>query len=71
MKINEARATIGLPPVEGGDTPYLQQQNYALSALARRDTQPAPSDAAPKPADAAQADKPAEKPQPKEAVPNE
>jgi HK97 family phage portal protein len=71
MKINEARATIGLPPVEGGDTPYLQQQNYALSALARRDINPAPSDTTPKPADAAQADKPAEKPQPKEAVPNE
>jgi HK97 family phage portal protein len=71
MKPNEARATIGLPPVEGGDTPYLQQQNYALSALARRDINAAPSDTAPKPADAAQTDKPAEKPQPKEAVPNE
>lgn len=37
MKINEARATLGLGPVEGGDTPYLQQQNYSLSALAKRD----------------------------------
>lgn len=45
MKINEARATIGLPPVVGGDTPYLQQQNYSLQALARRDEQPAPSSA--------------------------
>ena len=24
-------------PVEGGDTPYLQQQNFALAALAKRD----------------------------------
>jgi HK97 family phage portal protein len=37
MKPNEARATVGLPPVEGGDTPYLQQQNYSLAALAERD----------------------------------
>jgi HK97 family phage portal protein len=37
VKINEARATLGLGPVEGGDTPYLQQQNYSLSALAKRD----------------------------------
>jgi len=37
MKINEARATLGLPPVEGGDTPYLQVQNYSLAALAQRD----------------------------------
>jgi HK97 family phage portal protein len=33
MKPNEARAAIGKPPVEGGDTPYLQQQNFPLSAL--------------------------------------
>lgn len=37
QKINEARAELGLPPVEGGDTPYLQVQNYSLSALAERD----------------------------------
>lgn len=37
MSPNEARATIGLPPVKGGDTPYLQQQNYSLNALASRD----------------------------------
>lgn len=47
MKPNEARATVGLPPVIGGDTPYLQQQNYSLAALSRRDTQPAPSSTAP------------------------
>lgn len=36
-KPNEARQRLNLPPVEGGDTPYLQQQNFALSALAKRD----------------------------------
>lgn len=34
---NQARKSENMPPVEGGDTPYLQQQNYALSALAKRD----------------------------------
>lgn len=38
MKINEARARTGLGPVTGGDTPYLQQQNYSLQALAKRDS---------------------------------
>lgn len=37
VKPNEARKRLDLGPVEGGDTPYLQQQNYALSALAKRD----------------------------------
>lgn len=36
-KINEARRRLDLGPVEGGDTPYLQQQNYSLEALAKRD----------------------------------
>lgn len=39
---NEARRKEGLAPVEGGDTPYLQQQNYALAALAKRDNKGAP-----------------------------
>jgi HK97 family phage portal protein len=34
---NEARAQKDLPPVTGGEVPYLQQQNYSLAALARRD----------------------------------
>lgn len=34
---NEARRAEDLPPVEGGDTPYLQQQNFSLAALAKRD----------------------------------
>lgn len=35
---NEARATLGLPPVIGGESPLMQQQNYSLEALARRDS---------------------------------
>ncbi len=42
VKPNEGRAKLGLGPVEGGDTPYLQQQNYSLSALAKRDQRPDP-----------------------------
>lgn len=34
---NEGRAKENLPPVAGGESPYLQQQNYSLAALAKRD----------------------------------
>lgn len=34
---NEARRRFGLAPLEGGDSVYLQQQNYSLEALAKRD----------------------------------
>jgi HK97 family phage portal protein len=37
MAPNEGRRKISLPPVKGGETPYLQQQNYSLSALDERD----------------------------------
>jgi HK97 family phage portal protein len=38
MSPNEARLKYyGLGPVDGGDTPYMQQQNFSLSALAARD----------------------------------
>lgn len=37
LKPNEARAEESLPPVEGGDTPYMQEQNFSLAALNRRD----------------------------------
>jgi HK97 family phage portal protein len=37
MKIDEGRQKRNLPPVPGGDTPYMQQQNYALAALMKRD----------------------------------
>jgi HK97 family phage portal protein len=42
MAPNEARSKLDLEPVEGGATPYLQQQNYSLSALNKRDTQEDP-----------------------------
>lgn len=34
---NEARAELGYAPVDGGDSPMIQQQNYSLAALAKRD----------------------------------
>jgi HK97 family phage portal protein len=39
---NEARAKVDRVPVEGGESPYLQQQNYSLAALAKRDAQDDP-----------------------------
>ncbi len=42
MTPNEARYRANLPPVEGGDSPMLQQQNYSLEALAKRDAQADP-----------------------------
>ncbi len=56
---NEARKTLNRGPLKGGDTVYMQQQNYSLAALAERDkgnplatpaTAPAPSPAPPPPA---------------------
>ena len=39
---NEARKKLGLPPVPGGDSPFLQQQNYSLEALGKRDSKDDP-----------------------------
>jgi HK97 family phage portal protein len=55
MAPNEARKRYyGLGPVEGGDTPYMQQQMYSIAALAKRDANdpfskptPAPTATAP------------------------
>lgn len=53
MKPNEARQRLNLPPVKGGDTVYMQQQNYSLSALDERDkTNPLAATPAPTPASA-------------------
>lgn len=41
MAPNEGRRRFNLPPVKGGDTPYMQQQDYSLEALSRRDEQAA------------------------------
>lgn len=42
LKINEARAKFGLKPITGGDAAYLQQQNYSLEALSKRDNKENP-----------------------------
>lgn len=46
---NEARRRENLKPVKGGDTPYLQVQNYSLAALAERDAAGPPSSSPPAP----------------------
>jgi HK97 family phage portal protein len=50
---NEARKKWDLKPVKGGDSPMIQQQNFSLEALAKRDAKDDPfatASAAPKPA---------------------
>jgi len=42
MSPNEGRSKLDLKPVDGGESPYLQQQNYSLAALAKRDAQADP-----------------------------
>lgn len=37
MAPNEARRGENLPPVDGGESCFLQQQNFSLAALAKRD----------------------------------
>ena len=39
---NEARAQFNYKPAAGGDTPYMQQQNYSLEAIAKRDAKEDP-----------------------------
>lgn len=39
---NEARAKFNLAPVAGGESPMVQQQNYSLAALAKRDAREDP-----------------------------
>lgn len=41
---NEARKEINLKPLIGGDTVYMQQQNFSLEALAKRDSKEDPFD---------------------------
>lgn len=64
LKPDEARARFDLAPVPGGDTPYLQEQNYSLMALAKRDAQDNPFGAKnPPPAPATPPPAPAEEPE--------
>ena len=51
MAPNEARARIGLSPVPGGESPMIQQQNYSLAAIAKRDSSDDPFTPAPTPTD--------------------
>ena len=47
MSPNEARKKENLEPVTGGQTPYLQQQNWSLEQLDKRDINAAPPGAVP------------------------
>lgn len=58
MSPNEGRARLDLKPVPGGKNPYLQQQNYSLEALAKRDAQDDPFKPATPPAPPPQQDEP-------------
>lgn len=42
LSIDEARKKFGFGTIVGGDAAYLQQQNYSLAALAKRDASPDP-----------------------------
>lgn len=62
MAPNEARRAEDMPPVEGGDSPYIQQQNFSLAALAKRDAndpfaKPEPAQAPSEPEEVDQTDK--------------
>ena len=59
---NEARASEDYGSVEGGDSPVMQQQNYSLAALAKRDAREDPFAPAPAPAPAPAAPAPAPPP---------
>lgn len=39
---NEQRKRLNAPPVEGGDTVYMQEQDHSLAALAKRDAREDP-----------------------------
>ena len=39
---NEGRRALNLPPVTGGDALYMQQQNYSLEAISKRDAKENP-----------------------------
>lgn len=50
MSPNEQRKKLDLKPVTGGESPMLQQQNFSLEALAKRDAQADPFGTSPAPA---------------------
>lgn len=58
LTINDARRKIGYKDVNGGDSIYMQQQNYSLEALIRRDEAPDPFNSGRQEPVAAQRDEP-------------
>lgn len=54
LEVDEMRKKIDLRPTPGGKAVYLQQQNYSLAALAKRDAQDDPFGTAKAPAPAPQ-----------------
>lgn len=70
LKLDEARARRNLAPMEGGDAAYLQQQNYSVPALAKRDALDDPFNP-PKPAEPTPAApvEPANPPEDKAVIP--
>lgn len=56
---NETRRDYDLPPVEGGESCYLQQQNFSLAALSKRDAGKDPFGKASPPATPAPSPEPA------------
>lgn len=42
LTLNEARKSLDQPAIEGGDTVYLQHQDYSIQAINRRDSGPDP-----------------------------
>jgi HK97 family phage portal protein len=60
MSPDEARARLNMAAVEGGATPYLQQQNFSLAALAKRDAMDDPFATATPGAPAAEPTEPSE-----------
>lgn len=50
LTVNEMRARLDRKPTEGGNAVYLQQQNFSIAALAKRDAQADPFGKAPAPA---------------------
>ncbi len=63
LKPDEARAKLNRRKVDGGDAVYLQQQNFSLAALDKRDQAPDPFSAAKPPAPPPAAPPPAPPPQ--------
>lgn len=68
---NEARNKLSLRPVSGGDSPYLQQQNFSLQALAKRDAQEDPFKSGGGAPEAPAPDEPSDGEDPEEAPAND